>query len=101
MEPWEKNRKKSKNRGKKIDLTRRKKIDLESEPKKSFWENSFFLWYLERWQKNQRKPKKSFWEHPFFESRLYQNGCGVITIIFIIVLSLLCATHCDMFEGPL
>ena len=77
MEPWEKNRKKSKTRRKKINLTRSKKIDLESEP------------------------KKSFWEHPVFESRLYQNGCGVITIIFIIVFSLLCATHCDMFEGPL
>ena len=93
MEPWEKNRKQSK--------TRRKNIDLESEPKKSFWENPFFLSYLERWEKNQKKPKKSFWEHPVFESRLYQNGCGVITIIFIIVFSLLCATHCDMFEGPL
>ena len=91
MEPWEKNRKKSK--------TRRKNIDLESEPKKSFWENPFFLWYLERWQKNQRKPKKSFWEHPFFESRLYQNGCGVITIIFIIVFSILGATYCDMRDG--
>ena len=63
MEPWEKNRKQSK--------TRRKNIDLESEPKKSFWENPFFLWYLERWKKNQKKPKEPFGHHPFFKTRLY------------------------------
>ena len=95
MEPWEKNRKKSKNRRKKLDLTQEKKIDLESEPKKSFWENSFFYGIWNVGKKNQRKPKKSFWEHPFFESRLYQNGCGVITIIFIIVFSILGATYCS------
>ena len=59
MEPWEKNRKKSK--------TRRKKINLESEPKKSFWEHPFFLWYLERWKKIRESKKNPFGSIRFFD----------------------------------
>ena len=58
----------------------------------------FFSMVFGTLAKKSEKAKKILLGASVFESRLYQNGCGVITIIFIIVFSLLCATHCDMFE---